>query len=61
MCIARNKAPNPLAQIDSQRVTAQATTEARLRRRRAGIGSDILTGPLGIPANGATTKLGQAA
>jgi hypothetical protein len=45
--------------MDSQRATAQASFEARLRRRKAGAAADVLTGPLGIP--GTTTRMGQAA
>lgn len=61
MCFMRKAAAgtNPLAQMDSQRANAQATIEARLRRRKAGAAADVLTGPLGIP--GATTRMGQAA
>jgi hypothetical protein len=58
MCFPKKQtAPNPLAQIDSERAIAQGAYEARLRRRRAGAGADVLTGPMGIPA---TTRLGQS-
>lgn len=33
-------------------------TEAALRRRLAGVGSDMVTGPMGIPSN---TRMGVAA
>ena len=36
---------------DNEEATGRAAIEARLRRRRAGAASDILTGPSGIPAS----------
>ena len=56
MCMARKSTPQgPL--LDPARVAAEQTLQARLRRRRAGAGANILTGPNGIPYN---EKMGDA-
>lgn len=47
--IPRNTQPQ-VAAYDGREATEQADIEARLRRRRAGVAADILTGPSGIPA-----------
>lgn len=48
----------PVAAIDNSEAARQADLESRLRRRRAGAASDILTGPTGIPS---TATLGGVA
>lgn len=58
MCIARKSAAAQGPLIDPARVTAEQSLQARLRRRRAGAGANILTGPNGIPYS---DKLGDAA
>ncbi len=52
MCFAKSYKPKKpqIAMIDNDEATAQATLEARLRRRRAGAAADILTSPVGIPS-----------
>lgn len=48
----------PIAAADNAEAMAQASLEAKLRRRRAGAAADILTGPSGIPA---TSTMGGVA
>lgn len=60
MCLSTPKAPRQpqIASYDGQEAATQADIEARLRKRRAGVAADILTGPTGIPA---TATLGGVA
>ncbi len=60
MCLVKPpKVKQPqVAAFDNSEAMAAADIEARLRKRRAGAASDILTGPMGIPA---TPRLGRVA
>lgn len=63
MCLFRQpKLPDAPEQIIPNATGAeaqrQADIEATLRRRRAGAAANVLTSPTGIPATGATSKLG---
>lgn len=50
MCMSVPKIKQPaMAAIDNSQAIAQASLEARLRKRRAGAAADILTSPRGIP------------
>lgn len=50
---------NPiLPAVDNSEAQREADLEASLRRRRAGAAANVLTSPTGIPAGGASSKLG---
>lgn len=54
MCFPKKQSNSAL--VDTGRATRQASLEAMLRRRRAGAGANVLTGPEGL----SNTKLGSA-
>jgi hypothetical protein len=61
MCVFKTpKAPGPqkIGAIDNSEAVRTADLEARLRRRRAGAGANVLTSPSGIPS---TSTLGGVA
>lgn len=60
MCIVKQPKNRPamVASYDGAEAVEQADIEARLRKRRAGVAADVLTGPSGIPA---TATLGGVA
>lgn len=66
MCMFKRKtptaAPQQIAAYDNTEALQAADIEARLRRRRAGAASNILTGAMGIPSGGGSNdKMGVGA
>lgn len=66
MCMSAPRIPKPAAAIipspNNAEAQRQSDLEAALRRRRAGAAADILTSPVGIPADRpASGQLGKVA